>query len=93
VSHVATAGEKWWRRRELNPRPKVSLAESLHTYSRSRVPLKEHFHASRSEHDKKREPLARDLASTLGPHAEASLLCDVLSPPVGETVEDGYLTN
>ena len=25
--------------------------------------------------------------------AETSLLCDALSPPVGEAVEDGYLTN
>jgi len=73
------AEEEWWRRRELNPRPKVSLAESLHTYSRSRVPLKGHFRASRSEHDKKRESLAQDLVSALGPHAETSLLCDALT--------------
>ena len=77
----------------MNPRPKVSLAESLHTYSRSRVPLKGHFHASRSEHDKKRDSLALDLTPALGPHAEASLLCDALSRPVGEAVEGGYLTN
>ena len=63
----------------MNPRPKVSLAESLHTYSRSRFPLKGNFHASRSEHDKKREPLALVLAFALGQHAKASLLCDVLT--------------
>ncbi len=63
----------------MNPRPKVSLAESLHTYSRSRVPLKGHIRDPRSEHDKKRGSLVLVLASALGPHAEASLLCDVLT--------------
>jgi hypothetical protein len=90
----------------LNPRPKLSLAESLHTYSRSCFPLKGNVRRPRSEHDKKREPLALVLAAALGPpghpseqarrgprHAEASLLCDALSRPVGEAVEDGYLTN
>jgi len=77
----------------LNPRPKVLQAESLHTYSCSRFPLKGNFHAPRSEHDKKRESLAQDFASALGPHAEASLLCDALPPPAGEAMESGYLTN
>ena len=27
--------EKWWRRRELNPRPKMLLVKRLHAYSRS----------------------------------------------------------
>lgn len=77
----------------MNPRPKLLLAESLHTYSRSCFPLKGNVRRPRSEHDKKREPLALHLAAALGPHAEASLLCDALSPPVGEEVESGYLTN
>ncbi len=77
----------------MNPGPKLSLAESLHTYSRSRVPLKGHIRRPRSEHDKKRGPLVLDLASALGPHAKASLLCDALSRPAGEAEEDGNLTN
>jgi hypothetical protein len=85
--------KKWWRRRELNPRPKLSLAESLHTYSCSCFPLKGNVRRPRSEHDKKREPLALVLAATLRRHVEASLLCDALSRPVGEAAEDGYLTN
>jgi len=27
--------KRWWRRRESNPRPKMSLVKSLHAYSRS----------------------------------------------------------
>jgi hypothetical protein len=77
----------------LNPRPKLSLAESLHTYSRSCFPLKGNVRRPRSEHDKKREPLALVLDSTLGPLAEASLMFDALSRPVGKEVDSGYLTN
>ncbi len=63
----------------MNPRPKVLLAERLHACSHSRSPRRENIHVSRSECDKKREPLVLDLASGLGLHPKASLLCDALT--------------
>ena len=32
---MADVRSKWWRRRELNPRPKMLLVKRLHAYSRS----------------------------------------------------------
>ena len=32
---VSAPGLEWWRRRELNPRPKMLLVKRLHAYSRS----------------------------------------------------------
>ena len=43
------ANQIWWRRRELNPRPKILLAQRLHAYSRSRFPPSRETFAGRAQ--------------------------------------------